>query len=431
MEEMKRIQLMPGVYLTCGQTQKFKCSHWYAGLALPLTHQNASLNALLPRVLRQGTADNPDSQSIARCLEELYGGSIEPSVIKRGETQWVGFRASFLDDALAGADCAMLDRSARLLGDLLLRPATRNGRLRGDYVDLEKQHLIEDIQRSVNDKAYYAMQRAIEKMCAGEAYRVSRYGTLAEAKRLSVARLTQHYHQILSSATVELYYSGSAAPERVERAWREALRDLPRVKSITECHTDWLVQPGKLRRFAETMDVQQARLVMGFRTLCTLNNPSYPALVVANALLGGGAASRLFATVREQRSLCYAIHSTVDKYKGILLIHAGVAGDKLEQTEEEILHQLLLLQQGEFTDEELRSTVQYTASQQRRLGDSQLMRSEYWLGQTMAELHMTPEELAKHLENVTREQVIQALKRLAIDSVYTLRPENIEEVSQA
>jgi predicted Zn-dependent peptidase len=179
------------------------------------------------------------------------------------------------------------------------------------------------------------------------------------------------------------------------------------------------------------MDVQQARLVMGFRTLCTLNNPSYPALVVANALLGGGAASRLFATFREQLSLCYAIHSTVDKYKGILLIHAGVAGDKLEQTEEEILHQLLLLQQGEFTDEELRSAVQYTASQQRRLGDSQLMRSEYWLGQTMAELRMTPEELAKHLENVTREQVIQALKRLAIDSVYTLRPETIEEVSQA
>jgi predicted Zn-dependent peptidase len=129
--------------------------------------------------------------------------------------------------------------------------------------------------------------------------------------------------------------------------------------------------------------------------------------------------------------LCYAIHSTVDKHKGVLLIHAGVAGDKLEQTEEEILHQLLLLQQGEFTNEELRSAVQYTASQQRRLGDSQLLRSEYWLGQTMAELRMTPEELAKHLENVTREQVIQTLKRLAIDSMYVLRPENIEEVSQA
>jgi predicted Zn-dependent peptidase len=44
---------------------------------------------------------------------------------------------------------------------------------------------------------------------------------------------------------------------------------------------------------------------------------------------------------------------------------------------------------------------------------------------------MTPEELAQQLENVTREQVIQTLKRLALDTVYTLRPEITEEVSQA
>lgn len=432
MEEPKRIRLMNGVFLTCAQTKKFKCSQWYAGLALPLTPKDAPLNALLPRVLRQGTSDNPDSQSIARRLEDLYGGSVDAVVMKRGEVQWLGFYGHFLDDGLTGGEDAMLESVARLLGDLLLRPVTRNGRLRGDYVELEKQHLMDDIQRSVNDKALYAHQRAIEKMCVGEAFRVSRYGSLAEAKRLSVARLTRHYREVLSGAQVELYYSGSAAPEQVERVWREALRDLPRSRSLTECHTDWLIQPERVRRFSETMEVQQARLVMGWRTLCTLNSPHYPALIVANALFGGGAASRLFSTVREQLSLCYAIHSMTDKHKGLLLVQAGVAGDKLERTEEEVLHQLRLLQQGEFTDKELRSAIQYTASQYRRVGDSQLTRAEYWLGQSMAELRISPEDLADKLEAVTREQVIQALNRLALDSIYTLRPaeqEKREEVT--
>ena len=425
MEELKRIRLMSGVHLTCGQTRRFKCSQWYAGLTVPLTLRDASLNALLPRVLRQGTADLPDSQSIERRLEELYGGSVDAAVYKRGEVQWLGFYGRFLDDALTGSEEALGD-VARLLGDLFLHPATRNGRLRGDYVDREKQHLIDDIQRSINDKAGYAHLRAVEKMCAGESYRVSSRGTLAEAKRLSVARLTRHYHEVLSEAQVELYYSGSAAPEQVERVWREALRDLPRARTIIECHTDWMVQPERLRRFSETMEVQQARLVMGWRTLCTLNSPAYPALIVANALFGSGAASRLFTTVREQHSLCYAIHSSLDKHKGLLFVDAGVAGDKLERTEEEILHQLSLLQQGAFTDEELNSAIQYTASQHRRLGDAQLTRAEYWLGQSAAELRISPAELAERLEQVTREQVIQALNRVLLDSVYTLRPKEPE-----
>ncbi len=430
MEEMKRVCLMPGVFLTCGQTKKFKCSHWYLGLSVPLSGKYASLNALLPRVLRQGTADLPDPQAIEERLESLFGGSVEAVVTKRGELQSVGFRASFLDETLVPADCPILDEAAHLLGDLLLRPATRNGRLRGDYVEREKQHLIDDIQRSVNDKAYYAIQQTLERMCVGEAYRVGRYGTLAEAKRTSVARLTRQYHKLLSSATVELYYSGSASPERVERAWREALRGLPRARSLTEGHTDWMIQPKSVRRFSETMQLSQARLVMGFRTLCTLNSPNFPALLVANALLGGGAASRLFTTVREQLSLCYAIHSTLDRHKGILLIHAGVAGDMLERTEEEIGHQLLLLREGQFDDAELNSAIQYVSGQYRRVGDSQLLQAEYWLSQAAGELRIAPEELADKLEAVTREQVVQALNRLALDSVYTLSAPVQEEVVQ-
>lgn len=431
MEEMKRVCLMPGVFLTCGQTKKFKRSHWYLGLSVPLTSKYASLNALLPRVLRQGTADLPDSQAIEARLEELFGGSVEAVVTKRGELQWLGFRASFLDEALVPKDCPILDEAARLLGDLLLRPATRNGRLRSDYVEREKQHLMDDIQRSVNDKAYYAMQQALERMCVGEAYRVSRYGTLAEARKTSVGRLTRQYRQLLSSAAVELYYSGSASPERVERAWREALRGLPRARALTEGHTDWLIQPRNVRRFSQTMDLSQARLVMGFRTLCTLNSPHYPALLAANALLGSGAASRLFTTVREQLSLCYAIHSTLDRHKGILLIQAGVANDKLERTEEEILHQLLQLQQGAFDDAELSSAIRSVSSQYRRLSDSQLLQADYWLSQTAAELRISPDELADKLEAVTREQVVQALNRLALDSIYTLSAPVQEEVNQA
>ena len=52
-------------------------------------------------------------ESLSAALDDLYGGSIEPSVRKKGETQAVGFVASFLDDAFAPGQTRILEDSHR------------------------------------------------------------------------------------------------------------------------------------------------------------------------------------------------------------------------------------------------------------------------------------------------------------------------------
>ena len=135
MEMPYRTELMPGAFLTAVQTRKFKSSYWSIRLLTPLAEETAALNAVLPRVLRRGTASCPDQEQLAAALDEMYGGAVEPLVGKRGETHCFGFVASFLDDSLVPDETPLLDQAAALLGDLLLRPVTRNGRLRSDYVD--------------------------------------------------------------------------------------------------------------------------------------------------------------------------------------------------------------------------------------------------------------------------------------------------------
>ena len=55
----------------------------------------------------------------------MYGGSIEPAVRKKGENQCVGFVGSFLDDAYTLDGSGVLDQAAGLMGEMLLRPYTR------------------------------------------------------------------------------------------------------------------------------------------------------------------------------------------------------------------------------------------------------------------------------------------------------------------
>lgn len=421
MQEVYRTGLMPGVHLTCIQTKKFKSSYWSLRLVVPLLRETAAMNALLPRVLRRGTASCPDQQRLEAALDELYGGVIEPTVSKRGEAQCFGFVATFLDDGLAPDGVPLLDRAAHLMGDLLLRPATRNGRLRGDYVASERRNLESEIKSAINDKRQYARKRLIEEMCAGEAYGIDRLGALDTLEKINVTRLNQHYHKLLASAQIEAYYCGSANPKRVEQAWREALMDLPRKGRLEEPVTDWRVVPEERRNFVDHLDVTQGKLVMGFRTGCILTNIGYPALVIANAVFGGTTNSKLFLNVREKLSLCYYASSALDKHKGLLMVHSGMKFEDFEQAEREILAQLEAVRQGDFSDEELQAAKKAMSSAFRTILDSQGSQEDYWLSQAVAELRIAPQEMALLLEEVTREQVMEAASKLQLDSVYYLK----------
>ena len=67
-----RSELMPGVFLTHLSAQKFKTGLLSAHLVTPLRKETASLNALLPAVLRRGTAKYPDMESLSAALDTLY-----------------------------------------------------------------------------------------------------------------------------------------------------------------------------------------------------------------------------------------------------------------------------------------------------------------------------------------------------------------------
>ena len=97
METIRR-KLMPGVYLTYIQETKFKTNVVSAQLVTPLDERNASANALLPAVLRRGSAQYDTMQKLSAELDLLYGARIDCTVRKKGENQCVGFISSFIDD---------------------------------------------------------------------------------------------------------------------------------------------------------------------------------------------------------------------------------------------------------------------------------------------------------------------------------------------
>jgi hypothetical protein len=161
MGEVKRSMLAPGVFLTAVRTQKFKSACLSATFLTPLTEERASVNALVPYVLRRGTESYPDMESLSAALDELYGGTVEPVVRKRGEIQCVGFLCSFLDDAYTLHGEPILEPATRLLGELLLHPKKVDGCLDPDYTAGEQINLVDRIRGQINEKRQYSIHRIL------------------------------------------------------------------------------------------------------------------------------------------------------------------------------------------------------------------------------------------------------------------------------
>ena len=423
MSQVTRRELFPGVWLRAVHTNKFKSSYLSVTLLVPLDRRTAGANALIPEVLRRGTAIHPDMESLSAALDELYGGAIEPVVRKKGESQCVGFAASFLDDAYALKGEKILEPAADLLGEVLLKPYTEKGVFSSGYTDGEKANLIDRIRAQINDKRTYAVRRLTREMCKYEAFGADKLGDEESVSNLTPESLWEQYQKLLREARVEVYFCGSADPDRVAGALRSALSALPvnedRVDPVCDVRVTAGPEPIVVE---ETMDVTQGKLALGFRTGgLTCWEEEYPALYLATAVFGGTTLSKLFMNVREKLSLCYYASATLERMKGLVLVSSGIEFDKYETARNEILAQLEAVKRGEIEDWELEGSRRTLISACMTTLDEQSRQEEFWLGQAAAGLEESPEEFAARLEAVTREQVEVAAQKWELDTVYFLK----------
>lgn len=421
--EGKRTQLFPGVWLRTVHTDKFKSAYLSLTLMTQLNRENASANALLPRVLRRGTMVHPDMESLSAALDELYGGAVEPVVRKKGESQCVGFLASFLDNAYALNWEDILSGAAELLGEMLLNPLTRDGVFDPDYVEGEKANLIDELRGQINDKRIYATRRLTQLMCREESFGADKLGQEDKVAAITPESLWARYQKLLSSAQIEVYYSGSADPERVREIMERVFSTLPvsQEREEPECevriHAEQ--EPNVIE---EVMDVNQGKLAMGWRTGgITVWEEECPALVLCSAVFGGTSMSKLFMNVRERLSLCYYASSALEKQKGLMIVSSGIEFQNYETAKREILAQLEDVKAGKITDDELEGARRILINQYRSIEDEQGRMEEYWLGQAAAGTEDDPGTLATRLETVTGEQIAQVARKLELDTVYFLK----------
>ena len=427
--EYTRAEIINGVWLTHIRSDKFKTACLSITLLTQLQRESAAMNALLPLVLRRGTARYTDMEAISRRLDELYGAAIEPVVRRIGEIQCLGFFASVPEEDYLPAGADTLRGTCELMGQMLLAPNTRGGLLLPDYVDSERDKLIEMIRARLNDKLSYSVSRCIEEMCCCENFAVSRFGDEESAAAIRYQKLTKQYRNLIQTSPIEIFYCGRAEEKCVESLLRDALSTLPRGEIDYDIGTD--VRLNALeetpREYTEQMNVTQAKLVIGWRLGKAMDDPNPAALRLFASLFGGSTASKLFVNVREKLSLCYFASAVADVHKGVLLAYAGTEADNVGRAKEEIFAQLASIANGEITDEELSAARADVKSALKSALDVQGALEGFYLSAALDGADYSPEELSALVDDVTKEELVAIARGCECDMIYTLTGDGSEE----
>ncbi|MCI8624460.1 MAG: insulinase family protein [Provencibacterium sp.] len=419
-----REQLADGIYFSHVADSKFYSNRLSVNLVVPLAAGSVTDNAIVPSVLRLGCRTCPDFTALNRRLGLLYGAALGGDVSRFGAHQILSVSAKGLDRrvALQGED--MVRELCGLVCDIALDPLLVDGVFGKEQVDLERHNLIDTILSEINDKRIYAQTQCLSLMFGESPRALHPYGTVEEAQRITPASAYAAYRRMLENAQIELMFVGGGDYRAALETFRARFAGCRR-GAVQAAVPSVAALSGPVKERTETMEVNQSKLVMGFRCRQSGERGVY-ALRLMSAMYGGTPFSKLFLNVREKLSLCYYCSSRYDRGNGVMIVGSGVEKEKKQAAKEEILRQLQAMRDGDFTDEELHNTVLAMNTGFAATGDSLHALESWYLTQILFGQEHSPDEERAVMQTITREEVIEAARGVELDSVYFLTSQGEE-----
>jgi predicted Zn-dependent peptidase len=368
-----------------------------------------------------GSRSLPDFSALNARLQELYGASLEASVSRFGGYQVLEISIRALDNRYCFSGEDLTSSCARLLADIWLDPKLDSrGLFDEKNTALQRRFIQDTIDAEINDKRLYAVSQCLKYMCEGEPVAVRAYGYPDTAAAITPASVTAAWENMLLKAPVEIVLTGAADGAPAKKIFEEAFNGRKRDPAP---YSPVSLRPSadRVKEKTETMELSQAKLVLGMRCGKIATRKERNAARMFAALYGGTPFSKLFLNVREKLSLCYYCASRFDSSTGLMLVDSGVEAANRQKAQDEILAQLKSVASGNVSEEELSQTKMLLSNSIRTMTDSPAALEGWYMAQILRGDNIyTPDEDIRGLCEVTSEEVVAAAGKVTLDTVYFL-----------
>lgn len=379
---------------------------------------NSTSYTLLTRLMTSLTKKYNTNEKMQKITGYLYGTGISMSSSGLYKTRSTNVSMSFINPKYILNDNNLYDDCFDFLNEFLFRPNVKNKAFDEKMFDEEKSILKNDIINSFNNKKTYALRQAINHMCKDEIAKVSSFGSLEEIEKITPKSLYDTYLDLINNSKKYVFIYGD-----VEDSIIDKLSFLKKMKS-QDHYLDFDLKEDKLveevREIKEDGNVNQAALVMGYRTYTNIFSPDFRAYQIFDMMLAGSAISTLHQVIREKHNLCYSIYTSNFHYNKIMFIRAGIDKNNYEKTVKLIKEELEKYKNGIIDTELLNIVKQDAINQYIDITDYPNELINLRLRKDVLNLENDPEMIMQEIKNVTKEDIVKIANKIKLDTIYML-----------
>ena len=361
----------------------------------------AGVSHFLEHLLFKGTKNWPTARELSEAVEGV-GGIMNASTDREMTVFWC---------KVAGLH---FRRSLAVLVDMILNPL-----LDPTEAEKEREVVLEEL-RMTNDYPNNRVDLLIdETLWPSQPMGRDVGGSLDSVRSITREQILDYVGCQYAPGNSVMVVAGDISHEEVVGLLDEAFRDW-----ATQEPMSWYpVQDGQEapRIRVEQRKTDQAHLCVALPSL-PLTHPDRYVLGLMNVILGEGMSSRLFLELRENRSLAYDVHSSINLYRdcGSLVICCGVEPVKSERAISAILEQLDGLKKN-IPETELEKAKELSKGRMLlRMEDSRSV--AMWMGaqETLTGTVLTVDEVVEKVDAVSTTDIERLAGELIREDVLNL-----------
>ena len=417
----EEVEIKQGIKLHKIHTEKFKTNLIAVFLTTNLTRENVTKNALISTILRRGSRNMPSQEEISKEMEGMYGASFDCGIDKLGDKHVLKFYVESLNEQYLYQKEDILSQSLNILFDIVFNPLLENGVFKQEYIDEEKQNLRIIIEGQKDNKAAYATQRCIEEMYKEKPYGLYKYGYVEDLEKIDSKNLYEAYLDLIKTCKIDIFVSGDFDEKTLE----EKVKSNQQISKLEPRKVEYLDEESESSNtqeenvVRENMQISQGKLNIGLDVLS--DNKS--AVSVYNAILGGGANSKLFQNVREKASLAYSAGSIYIKPKSKIIIKTGIEHKNYEKALQIIKEQIDNMKNGEFSDEDIQHAKELIIASFKAMQDEQDSEISFYFGREIQKESKDIDKQIKEVSEVTKQNIVDVANKIKINTIFFLTRE--------
>ncbi len=414
-------QIANGVKYICIDTDKFNTNSLILDMYLPVD-DNLPAYKILASLLTRSSSNYPSQKLMDSKLEWLYGANISSTTKITGEMFHIAYKVIMVDDKFAVDNEKISEMTEDFLFDIILNPHFDGDAFDEADTDREKRTITDELNSIKNDKISYASRRLKEIMCSNQACGIGLDTMLKGINDTDKNMLYNAYFEMLSRANIAVTACGRLNADKLEEKIRGFVSNIKARNPIEERYK-YITETGDVKYVKESMDMNQSKLDIGFRTMMKDRKDNYRAYSIMTDIFGGGPYSRLFTNVREKMSLCYYCSANFTRDIGVIALQSGIENENYDKALEEILNQFDIMKKGEFSDSELEASKKSTIDSYKGLDDSPMRICYFYAAQVFDERIRSKDEIIREITFIGRDQVTEAASNTSLDTVYFLAGE--------